>query len=235
MRKYLIVNGDDFGASQGINRGILEAHLSGILTSTSLMVNAPYCEEAVSQSVGLASLSVGLHLTLTSEAGKPLYDLDDPAICRAELQKQFLRFQDLMERLPTHIDSHHHIHRDPRVLPFFLELAEQYHLPMREHSPVKYFPDFYAQWDGETHLEQVSVEHLMKIFDSEIGEGFTELGCHPGYIDPKFDSTYHIERETELQTLCDSHLRVKIEELGITLIGFQDLDSLVAETSDIAE
>ena len=40
--KCLIVNGDDFGASRGINRGILEAHRSGILTSTSLLVNTPW-------------------------------------------------------------------------------------------------------------------------------------------------------------------------------------------------
>ena len=39
--KYLIVNGDDFGASRGINRGILEAHQDGILTSTSLFVDRP--------------------------------------------------------------------------------------------------------------------------------------------------------------------------------------------------
>ncbi len=37
--KYLIVNADDFGASRGINRGIAEAHTTGIVTSTSLMVN----------------------------------------------------------------------------------------------------------------------------------------------------------------------------------------------------
>ena len=38
--KYLIVNADDFGASPGITRGILEAHADGILTSTSMMVVA---------------------------------------------------------------------------------------------------------------------------------------------------------------------------------------------------
>ena len=36
--KWLIVTGDDFGASPGINRGILEAHVNGILTSTSVLV-----------------------------------------------------------------------------------------------------------------------------------------------------------------------------------------------------
>ena len=45
--KYLIVNADDFGASAGINRGILEAHERGVLTSTSLMVNMPAVGEAV--------------------------------------------------------------------------------------------------------------------------------------------------------------------------------------------
>jgi predicted glycoside hydrolase/deacetylase ChbG (UPF0249 family) len=29
MTKFLIVNADDFGASRGINRGILEAHQCG--------------------------------------------------------------------------------------------------------------------------------------------------------------------------------------------------------------
>ena len=31
--KSLIINGDDFGASPGINRGVIEAHEKGILTS----------------------------------------------------------------------------------------------------------------------------------------------------------------------------------------------------------
>lgn len=39
MKKKLIVNGDDFGLSPGVNRGIIESYLNGILTSTTLMVN----------------------------------------------------------------------------------------------------------------------------------------------------------------------------------------------------
>ena len=34
---FLVVNGDDFGRSPGINRGILECFDRGVLTSTNLM------------------------------------------------------------------------------------------------------------------------------------------------------------------------------------------------------
>ncbi len=58
--KYLIVNGDDLGASRGVNRGIIEAHQRGILTSTSLMVNAARSEEAAEFGRTAVELSVGL-------------------------------------------------------------------------------------------------------------------------------------------------------------------------------
>ncbi len=65
--KYLIVNGDDFGASPGINRGIMEAHQHGILTSTSLLVKTPGAEQAVSLAAASPELSVGLHMDLRNE------------------------------------------------------------------------------------------------------------------------------------------------------------------------
>ena len=62
--RRLIVNGDDFGLSTQVNAGILHAHRSGILTSTSLMVTGPAWEDAVALAKATPSLSVGLHLTL---------------------------------------------------------------------------------------------------------------------------------------------------------------------------
>ncbi|MGH9673831.1 MAG: ChbG/HpnK family deacetylase, partial [Bryobacteraceae bacterium] len=35
--RRLIVNADDFGFTAGVNRGIVDAHCHGILTSTTLM------------------------------------------------------------------------------------------------------------------------------------------------------------------------------------------------------
>lgn len=40
MSRYLIVNADDFGDSYGINKGIIEVIRNGIVTSTSVMVDA---------------------------------------------------------------------------------------------------------------------------------------------------------------------------------------------------
>ncbi len=226
--KYCIVNGDDFGASRGVNRGIVEAHCRGVLTSTSLMVNMPASEEAAILSRDLPKLSVGLHVNITSEDGELVVDLNAPDECRAELRRQLQRFQELIGRLPTHLDSHHNIHRSPQLLSHFLDLAQHYRLPLREHSPVRYFPSFYGQWGGETHLEQISVENLVQMLETEFRKGITELSCHPGYIDPDFLSTYAIEREAELQTLCSPTVKSKLSELQIQLIGFRELDNCLA-------
>jgi YdjC-like protein len=44
--KWLIVTGDDFGMTSGINRGIVDAHRDGILTSASVLVNRSASDEA---------------------------------------------------------------------------------------------------------------------------------------------------------------------------------------------
>jgi chitin disaccharide deacetylase len=223
--KYLIVNGDDFGASPGITRGILEAHRGGILTSTSLMVDRPSSEEAARLARGLPRLSVGLHIELPAGEAEGVLD---PARCRAELQRQLERFHELMGELPSHLDAHHNAHRDPRLLPAFLGLARRYQLPLREHSSARYLSQFYGRWDGESHPEQVSVASLVRLLEAEVGEGCTELGCHPGYADPGFPSDYSQEREAELRTLCDPRVRAAVREQGIRLISFHGLRRLPA-------
>ncbi len=58
----LIVTADDFGLSDETNQGIIDAHLHGIVTSTSLLMNAPKTKEAVALAKTLPSLEVGIHL-----------------------------------------------------------------------------------------------------------------------------------------------------------------------------
>src|SRR5438093_1401820 len=221
--KYLIINGDDFGASHGINRGILEAHQRGILTSTSLLVNTRWAEAAVALSRASPDLSVGLHADVRDELKESVADLQR---LRESLRQQFRRFEELTGRPPTHLDSHHNLHRDPQALPHFLELAHEHGLPLREHSPVRYFSKFYGQWGGKTYLEQISVDNLARMLETEIGEGLTELSCHPGYVDPDYPTGYGAEREAELRTLCHPRIRRTLAEQSIQLVSYHDLGKL---------
>jgi chitin disaccharide deacetylase len=68
--KQLIVNADDFGMAPGVNRAILEAHRTGIVTSTSLLANGAAFDEAAAAARATPTLAVGVHLNLTQ--GRPL-------------------------------------------------------------------------------------------------------------------------------------------------------------------
>lgn len=155
--KYLIVNSDDFGISEGVNRGILEAHHNGIVTSTTTMVNMPTAEAAIQEAQHSApELGIGLHFTLSfgaplsppasvpslvTGAGRfvstfadlmaklPIFQADD---LERELTAQFERFCQIAGQLPTHLDSHHgSTYYHPVAFDIMLRLAQQYHLPIR--------------------------------------------------------------------------------------------------------
>lgn len=216
MRR-LIVNADDLGLSEGVNRGILEAHERGIVTSTSLMVESEAAEEAVEHARAAPRLSVGLHAVL--DRGGEL--LVSPEECPDELERQRRRFEELTGRAPTHVDSHHHVHRDPRLEPSFVAFAARHGLPLRDHSRARHCGSFYGRRDGTSAPEQVGVERLLELL-AALEDGVTELGCHPGYAGG-LRSSYTSERERELSTLTDARVRARVRELGIELIGFEEL------------
>jgi predicted glycoside hydrolase/deacetylase ChbG (UPF0249 family) len=60
----LILNADDFGLTSGVNRAIMELHRLGVLTSTTLMAQAPASSEAIEMSRATPSLGVGCHVVL---------------------------------------------------------------------------------------------------------------------------------------------------------------------------
>jgi predicted glycoside hydrolase/deacetylase ChbG (UPF0249 family) len=211
--RLLVVNGDDFGLSAGVSRGILEAHQQGVLTSTSLMVERPAAAEAARLARSAPKLCVGLHLELEAL---------DPDAAEAALRGQLRRFEQLQGRPPTHLDSHHDVHRDPRVLPRVLETVQPLGIPVRGSSPARRLTRFYGQWGGAYHPEQVGVESLLEMLDA-LEDGWTELVCHPGHADADLRSSYIDAREWELRTLCDPRVREAIERAGIRLLGFRQL------------
>jgi len=72
MRR-LIVNADDFGLTAGVNRGIVESHQNGIVTSATLMACSNRFDEAVALAKEARRLSVGCHVVLVD--GAPALDV----------------------------------------------------------------------------------------------------------------------------------------------------------------
>lgn len=69
MRR-LIVNADDFGYTSGVNRAIVESHIRGVVTSSTLMANGGAFAEAVELARTVPKLSVGCHVVLVD--GEPV-------------------------------------------------------------------------------------------------------------------------------------------------------------------
>ena len=138
----LIVNADDFGLTSGVNRGIIELHCAGLVTSTSLMARAGATDEAVDLALATPTLGVGCHVVLVD--GEPVLPPDQiPSLVdartghfphtlntfltrlftgriraeevEAESEAQIASLQQRGIRL-THIDTHKHTHILPQVL-----------------------------------------------------------------------------------------------------------------------
>lgn len=150
MRR-LIINADDFGLTPGINRGILEAHGHGIVTSATLMANGPAFAEAAHAAQSAPRLSVGCHVVLVDGCpvlgASQIRTLVEPPD-HSRFQKSLARFTlravrgrlaaDEIEAEATaqvrklqaagiavsHLDTHKHTHIFPQVLRPLLRAAK---------------------------------------------------------------------------------------------------------------
>jgi chitin disaccharide deacetylase len=227
----VIVNGDDFGRSAGINAGILECHDDGILTSASLMTLWPASAAAAAAAGTRPRLAIGLHVDLgewihTNGSWAPTYErvpLDDEHAVRAEVERQLRAFRRLLEREPTHLDSHQHVHRTAPVRTVLAEIAAELAIPLRHFCPaIRYCGEFFGQSNtGEKNLEALSVSALAGILRN-LPRGTTELACHPGYAHD-LATSYREERELEIQTLCDSRVRAAITTSALAVGSFADV------------
>ncbi|QUV99881.1 ChbG/HpnK family deacetylase [Chloracidobacterium sp. MS 40/45] len=167
MRRKLIVNADDFGMCVGVNTGILRAHQTGIVTSTTLMANGLAFDDAVARLRDAPRLGVGIHLVLLG--GKPVAPPSDVRsllgpdgtlpndfglflrrLLRRELRPAEIEieFRAQVDKVlaaglqPTHLDSHKHTHAHPQVLEVLLRVAESYGIRSvrRPHERLTFAP-----------------------------------------------------------------------------------------------
>jgi len=156
MAKRLIVNADDYGRTEGVSTGIRSAHLNGIVTSTTAMMNIPGVEIGLEKAQqDCPQLGLGVHLVLT--AGEPLLPASqvstitrgkdhfpsamqfikfisgmDPDQVRAEWNAQIQKFIRLTGKKPDHLDSHHHTsYFSQPLFQIMLELAREFECAIR--------------------------------------------------------------------------------------------------------
>jgi len=149
--KNLIVNADDLGWTEGVNRGIVEAHRRGLVTSTSLLANGRAFLSALAVSRELPELGVGVHLNLsdgppTAEASRVSGLLNAAGQLEGGPESLLLRMAGRKLRLaeverewdaqiakvkgagisPTHLDGHKHVHMLPGLFEVALRLAKKH-------------------------------------------------------------------------------------------------------------
>jgi hopanoid biosynthesis associated protein HpnK len=145
--RRLIVNADDFGFTSGVNRAVVEAHVRGVVTSSTLMANGPAFDEAAQLASQVPQLSIGCHVVLID--GQPVLSSEqlpsltaasrfrdglmtfavraiagrlDPDEVMAEATAQIRKLQSAGIAV-SHIDSHKHTHLFPKILRPLLHAA----------------------------------------------------------------------------------------------------------------
>ena len=256
MPPFLIVNADDFNMTEGVTRGILEAHGQGIVTSTTVFVNLPGLERSRELVRKSSRLGVGLHLNLTfgppvlppgrvpslvDGGGRFIRDrarvgeVAEQSEIREELIAQTERFEETFGVRPSHLDTHHHVHRHARIFEVILELAEELGTPVRAFTPEM------ASRLRNLHLPAVdqaigdvgpeaywAPERLLDLLRT-LPSGVTELMCHPGHADAALAvSSYCAQREVELRALCDARVKDALTVAGVQCITYHELAAVLA-------
>ncbi len=192
MPRRLIVNADDYGLTSEVSRGIREAHLHGIVTSTTCMMNLPATGGEIARArTETPSLGLGVHLVLT--AGRPISEPStipslcavdgsffklaalqsrvadvDPGHVEREWRAQIAAFVAAAGRRPTHLDSHHHSsYFSPPLFEVVLRLARELGCGIRLPDGAPGGPEVRALLDAS------APPHTDQLYTGFYGEGAT--------------------------------------------------------------
>ncbi|AMC93031.1 hypothetical protein AOC36_03245 [Erysipelothrix larvae] len=234
----LIINADDFGLTREVSHAIIDAHVNGVVTSTTLMGN---CEKNVLVDAQEASrkypdLGIGVHLVLTKGQpilkthktivdglGKFKYKADqfDESV---DVNEVYEEFKAQIERIAqvieiTHFDSHHHVHLDPLFQSVSKRLCKEFKIPMRWNKAKKFQ---YVYCSHGFYDETATLQGLQEILRKH--HGLVDVMVHPGYEDDPFldeISAYTSTRYEEYKVLTSQALKDFLVEHNIELVNYR--------------
>jgi predicted glycoside hydrolase/deacetylase ChbG (UPF0249 family) len=246
----LIINADDLGLSKACNQGILDGLNNGIVTDTTILINANYAGDAIKSVSENDIRRIGLHLNLT--CGSPVLPVNEvPSLINSngrfynriknllpvinfkeaerELRAQVEKFYETGMEL-NHIDCHHHLHMYDGFDEIVNELAKDIKAPLRHTDPVKRekmlgkginTTDYFTM---EFYGERATIKGLKDILN-RYDNGTLEIMTHPGIVDDELYglSSYNLFRQVELDVLKSDEIKSFIRERGIQLINYDEL------------
>jgi predicted glycoside hydrolase/deacetylase ChbG (UPF0249 family) len=221
----VVINADDFGLSDGVCRSILQLlERSAISNTTILAASEGAAERCRRYGVSAIANRAGAHLQLTG--GRPLSppievpslidrrtglflgkgDLHrmSPEEVELEWTRQIEHVATLLGRRPSHLDSHHGVHRFPNLMPVYFRLARRFELPIRGEVFAGQFADqaqdvcsstlVLCKWTGRglsaQHLKDVVITTRQRLQDGDV----LEIVVHPGFSDPELESISSLNR-----------------------------------------
>ncbi len=259
--KRLIVNADDFGLTENVNRGILDAYRDGILTSTTLLANGMAFESAVAASKKFHGLGIGVHLNLTE--GMPVADasliptlvdrrgrlyLTPPRLwagialgqvshseIEVELRAQVMKVIHAGIR-PTHFDGHKHVHVLPHISEIVIRLARELRVPAvrcpLEHNPYANNRSRNRMLSGISTFKQ----YLVGLAVSKLARSFREKLTREGLLSSSY--FYGISQTGFLNAAAIREILMNLPPGTSELMchpGYRDLDLERAGTRLLAQ
>jgi predicted glycoside hydrolase/deacetylase ChbG (UPF0249 family) len=224
--KKIVINADDLGYRENVNKGIIFAHKNGIVSSASLFVEKEGVGEAVQFAKENPALGLGPHIDLdkffeidhTHGTFTNYMNPSDDEVA-GEAKRQIEKFFSFGLKA-DHLDSHHHTHLYPKVFPIICRVAKEFNIPI-----VRLFGKFYSNPADYEASKKIAGENNLKVLDhfiegwywGNVDEPFeiAELMTHPGYGE--------LWREAELAHCCQRNLKDYFVAQQIEVLRFSDI------------
>lgn len=278
----LIVSADDFGLTPGVCEGILRCHDEGIVTSTSVLATGAAFSAHETQ-LRDSGLDIGVHLAIVGEDPPVLSAREIPTLMDrsghlpmtwkrllswsvagridpADIRREFAAQLEVVMQgglVPTHLDTHQHIHLWPPIGELLVELARGIKVPAirvprsRSRRPTGLgvnllaqrlsaraaqgglaTPSWFAGLDEAGGLDSRQLEHVLRRAALE-GPPSAEVAVHPGIrLDPD-RSRYRWGYQWPLEeaALRARSIQRLLNGLGLRLGTFADLADLETPTA----
>ncbi len=251
--KHLVIVADDFGFSDGVNKGTIEAYKEGILTQMDFMVNCPGSESAVQLVLEQRIKDVGIHLSLMDLVGtgkylrtedyEKLLDDESPQTLQQKIKEEFKKFEGMFDMYPTHISGHHQVHQHEKVIDAVAEYAGAHGIYVRKSARFSDGKNLKQDVLADDKIKQAGgkitdyiFEHIVGEYD-EVIEGFnnnlsivddnsvTEIFLHPGYLDETLKKYTSLldDRERDLKLLKDPNFKNGLTSMGFEIVSFLNI------------